>query len=198
MLKTWPNPLTSISKGSQENSQEKSRLTSARVLTEAKAARTSWMLSVCLTSIALQSLLACPWDIGHIFHWRVKDWQRVGKGSSEVATGRGKIVPELEIGGEKNHMSPKEERMFVLGSPPSLFLSYFAFQKYDSGSGTFDSQLQRWKSIINERVFIRREGETYFKEMAKWKWQTLRINVVNHFFLTFRPAFSVYKPALLY
>lgn len=143
MLKTWPKPLTSISKGSQENSQEKSRLTTARVLTEAKAARTSWILSVCLTSIALQSLLACPWDIGHIFHWRVKDWQRVGKGSSEVATGRGKIVPELEIGEKKNHMSPKEERMFVLGSSPSLFLSYFALQKYDSGSGTFDSQLQR-------------------------------------------------------
>lgn len=96
----WPKP--QISKGSQENRQKKKGLlTTVQVLTEAKPARTSWMLSVCLTSIALQSLLACPWDIGHIFHWSVKDWQRAGKGSSEVATGRGKIVPVLEIEGKK-------------------------------------------------------------------------------------------------
>lgn len=88
------------------------------------------MLSVCLTSVALQSLLACPWDIGHIFHWSVKDWQRVGEGSSEVATGRGKIVPVLEIGGEKkSHVFRGRKDVLFWGSPPPspyffLFLTY--------------------------------------------------------------------------
>lgn len=67
-------------------------LTSSQVLTEAKTAITSWMLSVSFTSIAFQSLLACPRDIGHIFHSTVKDWQWGGTGSSEVETERGKIV----------------------------------------------------------------------------------------------------------
>lgn len=87
------------------------------------------MLSVCLTSIALQSLLACPWDIGHILHWGVKDWQRVGKGSSEVATGRGKIVPVLEIGGIKSDVCRGRKDVLFWGFlPPSplffLFLPY--------------------------------------------------------------------------
>lgn len=161
MLKTWPKPLTSISKGSQENSQEKSGLTTARVLTEAKATRTSWILSVCLTSIALQSLLACPWDIGHIFHWRVKDWQRVGKGSSEVATGRGKIVPELEIGGEKSHVSKGRKDVLFWGPPLPFFFLILPYRNCDSGSGTFDCKekfstakmkiYDKWESIHLKR-----------------------------------------------
>lgn len=77
-------------KGSQENRQPCTKvllLTSLQVLTKAKTAITSWMLSVCFTSIALQSLLPCPLDIGHIFHSTVEDWHWVGKGSFEVENG---------------------------------------------------------------------------------------------------------------
>lgn len=91
---SWcPKATTWISEGKEGKKIDRKvfRLTSSQVLTEAKTAITSWMLSVCFTSIAFQSLLACPWDIGHIFHSTVKDWHWVGKGSSEVETERGKI-----------------------------------------------------------------------------------------------------------
>lgn len=55
-------------------------LTSPQVLTQAKTAITSWMLSVCFTSIASWSLLPCPWDIGRIFHSAVEDWHQLRKG----------------------------------------------------------------------------------------------------------------------
>lgn len=126
------------------------------MLTEAKPAITSWMLSVCLTSIALQSLLDCPWDIGHIFHWSVKDWQWVGKGSSEVATGRGKIAPALEIWVEKSHVF--REREDVLFWDFYFFIySFFALYRQIKCSQElwFEWNYQRWtikKKMVNSLI----------------------------------------------
>lgn len=84
-------------KRSRENRQPCKKvlvLASSQVLSQAKTAITSWMLSVCFTSIASQSLLPCPWDIGHIFHSTVEDWHWVGKGSFEVENGGVRLSEE--------------------------------------------------------------------------------------------------------
>lgn len=91
------------------------------MLSEAKTAITSWMLSVCFTSIAFQSLLACPGDIGHIFHSTVKDWHREGKGELR---GGGKAVGG---GGEGGHSTLAagdkrcEEKLMSVGNGKKTF-----------------------------------------------------------------------------
>lgn len=86
-------------------------LNAAQVLTKAKTTRTSWMLSVCFTFIAFQSLLARPWGIGHIFRFSVKDWQWIGKGSSEADTLGGKAAPTLEI----QNLMHSEDKCMIFG-----------------------------------------------------------------------------------
>jgi len=88
-LNLQPGQMTE--KGGRENkSAEKKKVprpTSSQALTRAKTAITSRMPSVCFTSIAFQSLLPRPWDIGRIFHSTVEDWHWVGKGGFEVEDG---------------------------------------------------------------------------------------------------------------
>lgn len=65
---------------------------SSQVLTQAKTAITSWMLSFCFTSIAFQSLLPCLGDIERIFHSIAEDWhcwEMRGKGLNGRKAGCG-------------------------------------------------------------------------------------------------------------
>lgn len=152
------------------------------------------MLSICLTSIALQSLLACPWDIGHIFHWRVKDWQWLGKASSEVATGRGKIVPVLEIGGGKSHVFRGRKDVFFWG-PPFPFSFLFCLTEIWFRFRTFDSQLQRWKAITSESIHLTSETDLFEGNKNGKLRESMWLTMISFHFYQF--CLSITSPPLL-